>query len=108
MVVDSKKAEVYLKDVMESYDSQKDSLDPIERRLVGKYREAQSTADRVIQDLNQLRAQVKQAEARIRSLELQAADSQGKANGYLDFLVSMKFELEDAQAMVPETQSAVQ
>jgi len=94
MAVDGKKADTYLRELMQKFEQEKDSLDPYVRRLILKYKEAQGRGDKVLQDLDQLRNQIKQAEARVRSLELQAADIQGKATGFLDVLVSMEFEQE--------------
>jgi chromosome segregation ATPase len=95
MAIDMKKADSYLRELMQKFEKEKDSLEPYVRRLLLKYKDAQVKGEKVMQDLDQLKSQIKQAEARVRSLELQAADIQGKVTGFLDILVSMQFEKEE-------------
>jgi hypothetical protein len=101
MPIDPKQADTYLRDLLQSFETKRDELDPHTRRLIIKYKEAQAKGEQLTRDIDQMKNQIKQAEARTRTLELQAADTLGKAAGYLEFLVSMKFEEEPAVPVVP-------
>ena len=105
MTIDPKKADSYLRELLQKFDKDRNSLDPHTRRLIIKYREAQSKGDRLNHELEQLRNQIQQAEARFRSMELQTADAMGKASGLLEVLVSMKFEDEPAVPLTPSQEN---
>jgi hypothetical protein len=85
-------AQRYAQDVLHKLEKSPEALSSHEKRLAVKYREAANQSSQLNKDIEQLRNQIRQAEARLRSMELQLADSQGKANGLIDFLVSLKFE----------------
>ena len=93
-MIDPKKADSYLRELLGTFEKERDKLDPHVRRLILKYQETQAQGDRVTNEIEQLRNQLKQGEARLRSMELQATAVLGKAAGCLEVLVSMKFEEE--------------
>lgn len=104
MIVDPKKADAYVRELLQKFEKDRESLDAHTRRLIVKYKEAQQLGDRTLRDLEQMRNQIKQAEARARSIELQVADAQGKAAAMLEILISMKFEDEtEAEKNVDRT-----
>jgi len=92
MPVDQKIAEAYAKHVLQKLKTNPDELEEAERRMARKHQKYATLSQNAQQDLKSLQDQIKQAEARIRSLELQAVDHQGKANMALEMLISMKFE----------------
>lgn len=101
MAIDPKKADSYLRELLQKFEKERDSLDAHTRRLILKYKESQAKGEQLTNNLEQLRNQIKQAEAQFRSLELQAADALGKASGFLEILVSMKFEDEPVAPIAP-------
>lgn len=86
----------YIDGAMRRFDESPDSLEPYERRLLSKIRKASSAAQQSIKDAQDLRNQITQAEARLRSVELQAEGHQGAVNAYIDEVVTQKFGIEDA------------
>jgi hypothetical protein len=48
-----------------------------------------------------LKNQISQAQARLRSLELQIVDAQGKAQGFREIMISVKFDQEPVEAPKP-------
>ena len=82
----------YLKDLLKQYETEPKTLDDTTYRMIGKHREAKARAEKIAADLEQLRNQIKQGEARARSLELQLVENHGRADSFIDFLVESKFE----------------
>jgi len=109
MTVDPKVAEAFLKDLLKMFDESPASLNDVQRRIAGKYRESFTTIGNLVKDAEQLQNQIKQASARVRSLDLQIADAQGKAQGFLELLVSLQFENEIPKSvpLAPPVESVV-
>jgi chromosome segregation ATPase len=84
----------YLQTVLSNLGTAPEKLTKDELRLATKYQTEMQRLNQVQGELGQLRDQLRQGEARVRSLELQAADVQGKANGFLEYLTSLKFEVD--------------
>jgi len=96
MPIDQQRVQAYIQGVLKAAENDPKSLSKEEMRVAGKYRIESQRLQQVQQDISQMRDQIHQAEARLRSLELQAADVQGRATGLLDYLASAKFEEEAA------------
>lgn len=90
----------YVQKVMADLQSDPDSLTGNERRFGSKYAEVLQRVRQIEGDLTQLREQVRQGEARIRSLELQHQGESGRAGAFLESLVSLKFDT-DAPIQMP-------
>jgi len=86
------KFQAYLSDSIKKLTEDPDSLEKNERRLLGKLKKESDAAQQSIKDVQALRNQITQAEARLRSLQLQIENHQGAANAYADELLSLKFE----------------
>jgi uncharacterized coiled-coil DUF342 family protein len=84
----------YVQKTLSEYSSKPEDLSKEERRLCKKYQEEANKLGQLHGEISQLRDQLRQGEARLKSLELQAADSQGRASGLLDYLISSKFDEE--------------
>jgi chromosome segregation ATPase len=97
----------YIDGAMKRLDEKPDSLEPYERRLLTKIRKSSGAAQQSMKDVQDLKNQITQAEARLRSVELQAESYQGSVNAYIDEVVSLKFNVEEplpeATAKPPET-----
>jgi len=92
MSVDPKQADSYVRQALQQLQGDVNSLTEQERRLLRKYQKYDQMARQAGQDAEQLRSQIQQAEARLRSIELQIVDAQGKAAGFIEYLISAKFE----------------
>jgi len=92
MAVDQRHADGYLKSLMKRFEDNPDELNPVERRIIMKIRKSQQQLGQLSQDISQFRDQIKQGEARLRSLELQAKSEEGKIQGWVEFIVDEKFE----------------
>lgn len=96
----------YIDGAMKRLDESPGSLEPYERRLLGKIKKASQGAQQSMKDVGDLKNQVAQAEARIRSLELQAENLQGSVNAYIDEIVSVKFNIEEPLDVPTKTHEA--
>lgn len=85
----------YIDGAMKRLEEKPETLEPYERRLLGKIKKASQGAQQAMKDVGDLKNQVAQAEARIRSLELQSENLQGSVNAYIDEIVSVKFNIEE-------------
>lgn len=85
----------YIDGSMKRLDEKPDSLEPYERRLLAKIRKSSGAAQQAMKDAQDLQNQITQAQARLRSVELQAESFQGSVNAYIDEVVSLKFNLEE-------------
>jgi hypothetical protein len=94
MPVDQKIAQSYAQETLNRMDKSPDSLSEQERRLCRKHLKYRSLGMQLQQDVQTLRNQIQQAEATIRSKELQIADLNGKSQMALEMMVSLKFENE--------------
>ena len=92
---DPKIVQKYIDDAMKRLDENPDSLEKFERRLLSKIRKSSVSAQQSFKDLQDLRNQITQAEARLRSVELQAESYQGQVSAYIDEIVSLKFDLDE-------------
>ena len=96
----------YVASVLKALDSDPTSLNKDELRLATRHRKEMWNLNRLQKDIGQLHDQMHQAEARLRSLELQAADTQGKVSGFMEYLISLKFPevdaLNDSAVSLPE------
>jgi len=93
--------QMYVQNVLKQNEADPSKLTKEERRLAGKYAAESRRLGQIQQETSQLRDQIRQMEARVRSLELQAADSQGRANGFLDYMASAKFDEDPIGQRVP-------
>lgn len=84
--------DAYIRKVMGALENDPDSLSSIEKQFGTKYATVIQRVRQVEADLTQTREQVRQGEARVRSLELQHQAESGRATGFLETLVSLKFE----------------
>lgn len=86
----------YVQGVLGALEKSPGSLSKTERRFGAKYAETHQKVRQIEGELTQLREQIRQGEARIRSLELQHQAESGRAGGFLESLVSLKFDEDDA------------
>ncbi len=93
-----RQAQKYIQEVMTSLENDPSSLTGTERKFGSKYAEVSQRVRQIETDLTQLREQVRQAEARIRSLELQHQAENGRAAAFLESLVSLKFDVDEPVA----------
>ena len=96
MPIDPKQADAYVRQAIQQFLSDPQHLTEHERRLIRKYQKYNQVAQQAAQDAEQLRSQLRQGEARLRTVELQIADAQGKAEGFIEYLISSKFEDESS------------
>jgi chromosome segregation ATPase len=87
-------AQKYVQGVLSALENDPGSLSGTERRFGSKYAEVHGRVRQIEGDLTQLREQVRQAEARIKSLELQHQAESGRAGAFLESLVSLKFDVD--------------
>jgi hypothetical protein len=102
MSIDSKVADSYLRDTLLRFDKEKSSLSETELRMLTKYKEYQLRSNQLGQEVDQLTNQIEQAKTRLRTMELQTAEAQGKAQSVLEILVSMKFDEAPVAPEAPE------
>lgn len=95
MAVDLKKAEEYGKKILEQFQKDPSKLGPHETRLAKKYYGAVGEADNADQKINQINDQIYQAQARVRSLELQQKENMGKAAAFLEYILALKFDTDE-------------
>lgn len=88
---DQEQKDKYARTFLNKLDNSPDELTKFEKRLGEKLKEHRSRADQLVQETNQMRDQLKQGEARLRSLELQLESAAGKANGVLETIVELHF-----------------
>ena len=81
----------YVQSVLKALGSAPDKLEKSEIQLGNKYRAAQERFGQICRDMDQIRNQMRQSEAQLRSLELQAADVQGRMAGLVECLIAYKF-----------------
>jgi chromosome segregation ATPase len=86
--------QTYVNESIKKLTDDPDSLEKNERRLLGKLKKSSDAAQQSVKDVQALRNQITQAEARLRSLQLQIENYQGAANAYADELMSLKFDVE--------------
>lgn len=84
--------QAYLADGMKKLAESPSSLSKTEKRLLTKLKKTSDAAQQVLKDIQNMKGQISQAEARLRSLELQSENHQGAANAFVDELVSLKFD----------------
>lgn len=94
MPINQETAQAYVQSTLKKMEASPDALTEPERRLCRKYLKYRSIALQLQQDVQTLRNQIEQAEANIRSKELQVADNTGKASMAMEMMISMKFEEE--------------
>jgi len=92
MTPSQQEVQKYIQTVLNNLKSAPDMLTKEERRLGDRYQVEMSHMNQLNADIGSYRDQIRQADARLRSLELQLADSQGKASAYLDYLAALQFE----------------
>jgi hypothetical protein len=102
MPIDQQQAQAYLNGLIQQFDKDKATLTETERRAIFKHKEAAAQAANAAKEAEQLHNQITQAQARLRSLELQMADFNGKSNAHLEFLISLKFEDEAEMKKTPK------
>jgi len=104
MAVDMQKAEEYLRKLHKQFADDPKSLDSWVYQLMVKRQDALDRSGKVSADIQQMRNQIMQADARLRSLELQLQESQGRANGYTDLLITSEFDKAVPPEKKPEPQ----
>ena len=102
MTVERQKADEYLQKLNRLFQSNPKALDSWVYQTLVKQHDSQERANRLMSDIEQLRNQIQQAEARFRSLDLQLAEAQGRANGYTDLLIASEFDKAVAPEVVPK------
>lgn len=98
------RAQAYVQQVLSDLEKDPGALNPTERQFGSKYAETYKRVRQIESDLTQLREQIRQGEARVKSLELQHQSEAGRATAFLESLVSLKFEVE-AEASFPTLQN---
>jgi uncharacterized coiled-coil DUF342 family protein len=100
---EQKKKQDYLNNVLTLVESSPDKLNPNEKRLGTKLAEARAAVDKVANEIQTLRNQLQQGEARLRSLELQFENGLGKTTGIAEVLLELHFDSgEDGAASATE------
>lgn len=95
------RAQAYIQKVMGALENDPSTLSSTERRFGSKYSEVHQRVRQIENDLTQLREQLRQGEARVKSLELQHQAESGRATAFLESLVSLKFDVEP-EDLVPQ------
>jgi dsDNA-specific endonuclease/ATPase MutS2 len=98
----------YIDSAMRKLDESPESLESYERRLLGKIKKASQAAQEAVKGAQDMKNQIAQAEARMRSLELQAENHQGSVNAYIDEIVSVKFNVEEPFTAPPTPPKSVE
>ena len=99
---DPKQVQKYLDQAMKVLEENPESLDKNERRMLLKVKKGSEAAQKADKDIGELKNQVTQAQARIKSLELVTENQQGYVNAYIEQLVEMKFDYEEELPSTPE------
>jgi len=102
MESDPREVRDYIRAVMNTLEKHPDQLDRRTARLAIKYKETTNRLKRCFDDLNGLKNQVEQAQARIRSLELQSENIQGSANTLVEELLEERDAAESPGPPPPE------
>jgi chromosome segregation ATPase len=90
----------YIEDLIKRLDEGAKGLDKREVRLATKLRDARARADALAVDTQKLNDQIVQANARLRSQEVQLSDAVGKANGLYEAFVDYKLlDYEEGEAL---------
>jgi len=95
MELDQKKAKEYGDRILKQFRKDPTKLGSHEARLAKKYFEATDGASNIDQQVRQLNEQIFQAQARVRSFELQYKEATGRAAGFLEYLIALKFDPDD-------------
>lgn len=82
--------EMYLQLFQQRLEKDPASLTPHEKRLGEKFKTVKEEAVQVAKDIDQLRNQIQQAQARLNSAELELQARQGRARGILDAIVELE------------------
>jgi len=85
------KRDKYAKAFLAKLDNSPDELTKFERRLGAKLQASRAQANQLIHDTNQLRDQIEQGKARLRSMELQLENAAGKTSGILETIIEIHF-----------------
>ena len=97
-----KQMEEYVQTVVGALEKDPTSLNAVEKRFGTKYVQSLQRVRAIEADLTQLREQIRQGEARVRSLELQHQSETGKTSAYVESLVALKFDEEPEPIKAPE------
>lgn len=100
--------EQYVQDTVKALEKDPNSLNAVEKRFGTKYVQSLQRVRAIEGDLTQLREQIRQGEARVRSLELQHQSETGKTSAYVESLVSLKFDEEPAPIESPLPEPTVE
>jgi hypothetical protein len=93
----ARKYQEYVNGILQAAETKPDTLTSDEKRIAARHKKEMTRLMNLNGEISQIRDQMRQGEARLRSLELQAADTQGKVSGLLEYMISLKFpEVEDA------------
>jgi chromosome segregation ATPase len=90
-----KKKEAYVEDFIRKVDKAPEELSKHELRIGTRFRSARENADKIGKDITQIKEQITQGEARLRSMELQVQQEVGKANGFLEAILAFNFDDDD-------------
>lgn len=96
--IDPREVQRYLAELVTRAEKVPDSMGKYELRLVTKYKKMADATQNLLKDLQDLDNQIKQGQARLRSMELQAENCQGSVNMLVEELMDLKLE---AEASVP-------
>ena len=106
MNVDPKVQEAYLTEVIEKLKNGTAGLS-VEERLLGiKYQDATKKVEKLQSDAKQLAEQIQQAEKRVKEFQAQIQAELGKATGFLEALVALKYDIVDKEATPEEPEVA--
>lgn len=97
--IDPQQAERYARSVLQRSEKKDPSLSKHEVRLARKYLETQNRMKKIASDIMEAKNLIEQTEAKRRSLELMFEQEQGKCNGYIDYMVDLKFIYEEEDQM---------
>ena len=92
----------YFKSVLSRFKEDPSLLSKDERRLAKKYVESSEMLRKTLDDYVLMQNQIKQSQDRLRNLELRSESLQGKCDGFVEYLVDLKFEEEDAPDQDPD------
>ena len=93
--------DAYIRKVMNALENDPGSLSSTEKQFGSKYAAVVRKVRQIETELTQVREQVRQGEARAKSLELQHQGESGRAAGLLEALVSLKFEAGPPEIQMP-------
>ena len=94
-MIDPKEADAYIQKVLRTLETNPDKLTKEERNLAQRVVAQRNLAQKLLQDMDSLQTQIRQAETRVRVTELQVKEINGKVQAFMEYMIFLKFEQEE-------------